>query len=335
MDWGGRDRIIVSFTLGLQKRTLSKMNNATNAPAAGSTYRLVDFGEGRKLESFGGRLFDRPSPAAEGGRKQRPEQWRDADSVFDEGRRAWHHRTKFSGPCEVDCGGFRMPISPTPFGHVGLFPEQAQNWRWLMETSPKGISQANGQPSGQPDLRPSGLNLFGYTGAGSIAMATTGMKVAHVDAAKQNVSAARAAALVNGLGTHPIRYLVDDAAKFVAREARRGNQYHTIIMDPPAYGHGPKGKSWRLERDLWPLIDASLSILTQESFRLLITGHSRQVGTMDVLNYLDSRVAKLLGLKSNDFAANVRSGRLTLIDAVNRKLDAGFFVRCSYNLIDA
>lgn len=307
------------------------MSGDRNERKADQGYQLVDFGGGRKLESFDGRLVDRPSPAAEGLPKRRAPQWSQVDSFFDAERRKWNHRTHWPADCQIELDGFRMPIAPTPFGHVGLFPEQSDNWAWLRATAPQRQAprmQAVDLDESGAD-RPSGLNLFGYTGSSSVVMARSGMKVAHVDAAKQNVSAARAAAQVNGLGGHPIRYLVDDAAKFVAREVRRGNRYHTIVMDPPAYGHSPSGKAWRLERDLWPLMDDCLALLSADGFRLLITGHSPQVGSADVLDYLSKRVPKRLGLRGNDFDASVRSGRLTLKDLTNRKLDAGFFVRCS------
>lgn len=308
------------------------MRNAAHDELAASGYRLVDFGEGRKLESFAGRLIDRPSPAAQGWPKHRQELWRDADSVFHAVRRDWRHRTEWPPDLRVEFDGLAMPVSPTPFGHVGIFPEQLPNWRWLIETAPERLStgtQKSNDSVADGAKVPSALNLFAYTGASSIAMATSGMKVAHVDAAKQNVTTARAAAALNGLQDHPIRYLVDDAGKFTAREIRRGNRYHTIVLDPPAYGHSPAGKAWRLERDLWPLIDACLSILTPDNFRLLITGHSPQVGPMDVVNYLRPRLERSLGLPADRFDAGVQSGRLKLSDSADRTLDAGFFVRCS------
>ena len=166
-------------------------------------------------------------------------------------------------------------------------------------------------------------------------MAATGMKVAHVDAARQNVATARSAAQLNGLGEHPIRYLVDDAAKFVAREVRRGNRYHTIMMDPPTYGHSPAGKAWRLDRDLWPLIDDCLIILTPQRFRLLITGHAPQVGSSDVVDYLASRIPQQMRMHTSLFDSIIDSGRMTLSDSSNRALDAGFFVRCTFNSPDA
>lgn len=232
------------------------MRKTTHHRSGIDSYQLIDFGQGRKLESFGGRLFNRPSPAAEGEPRRSPELWRDADSFFDAGKRQWTHHTPLQSAIEVVFDRFRMPISPTPFGHLGVFPEQAPNWRWLRTTAPDpalvGPQSTTTDAIVRDDAVPQkGLNLFGYTGASSIAMAVSGLAVAHVDAAKQNVSSARSAARINGLAEHPIRYLVDDAVKFVAREVRRGNRYHTIVMDPPAYGHSPSGKAWRLERDLW------------------------------------------------------------------------------------
>ena len=163
-----------------------------------------------------------------------------------------------------------------------------------------------------------------------MAMAISGLQVAHVDAAKPNVNSARRAAAINGLNQHPIRYLVDDSAKFVAREIRRGNRYHTIVMDPPAYGHSPTGKTWRIERDLWPLLENCLELLQRNQFRLLITGHSPQVQAADVLDYLQSKLPRLRTVKWNDKRLHKQHGRLSLIDQEQRKLDAGFFVRLQF-----
>ena len=276
-------------------------------------YQLVDFGEGEKLESFAGRLLRRPSPAAAHETRRVERRWRLAHSVFQPDKKRWKHETEWPKTLMVDCGGFAMPIAPTPFGHVGLFPEQQQNWKWLRQTSP-----AEPGP---------GLNLFAYTGASSIAMAVTGMPVVHVDAAKANVGVCRAAAAINRLDDHPIRYLVDDAGKFVARELRRGKQYHTIILDPPAYGHAPNGKAWRLERDLWPLLENCLRLLNPERFRVLLTGHSPQVGVSEVMDYLQSTTPAILGVSTRQIEACTQSGRLVLYDEASRGLDAGFFVR--------
>ena len=212
-----------------------------------------------------------------------------------------------------------MPVRPTPFGHIGLFPEQADNWRWLM--SSPASSRTTAAAAGDA------LNLFAYTGASTLALIAAGFRVAHVDAAKPNVQATRHAAQINGWSDAPIRYLVDDAAKFTAREVRRGRRYHTIVLDPPAYGHTPKGKAWRLERDLWPLLENCTRLLDRSNFRLLITGHSPQVDQQDVADFL-RRGPLGKGFKSSGQAAvETEIGRSQLIDSAGRALDAGFFVR--------
>ena len=278
----------------------------------GEHYQLIDFGNGRKLESFAGRIVDRPCVAAERSRRECTPAWGDAASVFDGQSKTWRHVVPWPESLSVDCGGFKMPVRPTPFGHVGLFPEQADNWRWLRSAN---------QPEGTK-----ALNLFAYTGASTMALVAAGFAVAHVDAAKQNVDAARQAASLNQWEARPVRYLVDDAAQFAAREVRRGRQYHTIVLDPPAYGHGPKGNAWRLERDLWPLLDLCLQLVTPSGFRLLITGHSEQVGAADVSDYLQQTEH----LSQQQRAAmSAESGRSQLTDRAGRLLDAGFFVRAA------
>ena len=302
-------------------------------------HQLIDFGDGRKLESFAGYLVDRPSPAAEPFPRRAPGRWKDADARFDAHDRRWHLRTPFPDSLAVDCGGFIMPIRPTPYGHVGLFPEQAANWAWLgrRRESPNTTFPAS-----------RALNLFAYTGAASMALLAAGYQVAHVDAAKPNVEAAKRAVEANRFGDRPIRFLVDDAMKFAAREIRRGRRYHTIVLDPPAYGHGPKGRTWRIARDLWPLLDLCFELVEPESFRLLVTGHSPDVGPEKIVAYIrealtrEDLTRKVLGQKATDLPAFARqaagslggpiglrtdAGRSQLNDLAGRHLDAGFYVR--------
>ncbi len=286
-------------------------------------YALIDFGDGRKLESLAGRLVDRPSPAAEGSRRSRPALWRDAESRFDTAARRWHHRTPWPAEWVLDCGAFRMPCRPTPYGHVGVFPEQRPNWEWLA-ASPAAAETQDIAPESRVDP-PRGLNLFAYTGASTIAMAKAGYQVVHVDAAKPNVATAKSAAALNDLQDHRIRYLVDDAAKFAAREVRRGNLYQVVVLDPPAYGHSPGGKAWRIERDLWPLLEDCLRLADPAGHRLLVTGHSPQVDGQDVARFL----------AAHDYGpGTIRLGRSQLKtrdgpDDHGRKLDAGFYVRAT------
>ncbi|TWU40869.1 class I SAM-dependent methyltransferase [Novipirellula artificiosorum] len=278
-------------------------------------YQLIDFGAGRKLESLSGYTIERPSPAAENVRRLQPRRWDNVDSVYDSSRKQWIHRSPWQEGLNIDCGDFRMPVRPTPFGHIGVFPEQSGNWRWL---SLKPVSWKGPE-------RPLALNLFAYTGASTIALSSARYDVVHVDAAKPNVAAAKEAARFNGLQAAPIRYLVDDARALVAREVRRQRQYHTLVLDPPAYGHTPKGKTWRLERDLWPLIDNCLHLIDPACFRLLVTGHSPQVAERDVIDHL-RKSDRLRSVFRRD-ALVTTAERSTLSDSAGRHLDAGFYVR--------
>jgi 23S rRNA (cytosine1962-C5)-methyltransferase len=276
-------------------------------------YELIDFGNGRKLESLAGHVVDRPCPAADMLLPHNPTRWADADARFNAESKSWSHFRPWPPDHSVHCGAFRMPVRPTPFGHIGLFPEQADNWRWLAEGA-----VAQGQ-------RRSALNLFGYTGAGTIALVAAGYDVAHVDAAKPNVRALRTAAELNGMPDAPIRYLVDDAAKFAAREVRRERCYHTILLDPPAYGHAMGAKAWRLERDLWPLLENCFRLLDPNSFRLLITGHSPEIDHSGVAQFIER--SEILGAQHTESGLLLDSGRSQLEDGFGRRLDAGFYVR--------
>ncbi|MDA7904994.1 class I SAM-dependent methyltransferase [Rhodopirellula sp.] len=276
-------------------------------------YQLIDFGMGRKLESLSGYMIERPSPAAVDKPVRDPSRWSHAKAAYHNHQREWEQRFPWPAELLIDCGAFQMPVRPTPYGHIGLFPEQQENWRWLA-TPVNELSEAR-----------AALNLFGYTGASTIALAQAGYSVAHVDAAKPNVQAARQAAKCNELSDAPIRYLVDDAAKFAAREIRRQRKYQTILLDPPAYGHSPKGRAWRLERDLWPLLNDCLQLLEQDSFRLLVTGHSPEIGQHQVLEFL--RQTAFLKPFQGSSRLIIDSGRSQLKDERGRSLDAGFFVR--------
>jgi 23S rRNA (cytosine1962-C5)-methyltransferase len=309
-------------------------------------YSLLDFGDGRKLESFAGYVVDRPCPAAEGIARAWPNRWQHSDARFDLATRRWQFRQPWPSQLTIDCASFSMPVQPTPFGHVGLFPEQDENWRWLTRigrqlvadprvTAEVACSQQAGAnlEESLPSLDSTGrarvwsLNLFGYTGASTMAMVAAGLAVTHVDAARPSVQACRQAATANGWGESVIRYMVEDAAKFVGREVRRGRRYAMVVLDPPTYGHSPNGRAWRLERDLWPLLDDCLQLLgdAREPFGLLVTGHSPIVGQDDVSEFL--RTHRKLQAVQRDSGLNLLSGRSKLLDSKGRQLDAGFYVR--------
>jgi 23S rRNA (cytosine1962-C5)-methyltransferase len=230
-------------------------------------HALIDSGGGEKLERFGDVLLVRPDPQALW-RRRRPDRWREADLVFvresDRGGR-WeardgaHPSARGKDPCwTVDVRGARMTIRPTPFKHVGLFPEQATNWDWVA-----GLA---GSFEGEP---PRLLNLFGYSGAASVLAARAGYRVTHVDASRASLRWTRENAEGSGLAADELRVICEDALVFARREVRRGSRYAGILLDPPHYGRGPKGEVWRLEEGLAPLLEACAALLDERAFLVL------------------------------------------------------------------
>ena len=231
-------------------------------------YRLVDCGEGRKLERFGKLLIDRPEPQAMGTRL-RPGLWEKADAVFlgmnseDEGSDG---RWKFAGkPVEafpVSYRGVAFHGRFTPFRHLGFFPEQAPHWDYMVERL-----QALQRPARV-------LNLFGYTGVASLLAAKHGAQVTHVDASKKSIGFARENQALAGLADAPIRWIVDDAVKFTAREERRGSRYDVVLLDPPKYGRGPGGEVWDLFRDLPRMLALCRAVLTEKPALVIVTAYA-------------------------------------------------------------
>jgi 23S rRNA (cytosine1962-C5)-methyltransferase len=269
-------------------------------------YRLVDFGAGRKLESFAGQLLDRSSPAAQDTPRRLPDAWSSA-IVVEEGVAG--DTAGLPADWQLQFQSLRLSLKLTPFGHVGMFPEQLCCWRWLME---QVVSREWSQP-------PEALNLFGYTGGSSLALASAGARVVHVDASAPAVKWARSNAAASQLAEHPIRWIVDDARKFVQRERRRGRHYDVIVLDPPSYGHGPTGKPWDIQQDLPALLQDVVGLFRNpDHATLLITGHSDDPGPGQIADLL-------LPFGMPD----MECGRLRLVDESHRELDAGFFIRIS------
>ena len=289
-----------------------------------NNYRLIDFGLGRRLESIDGYTFDRPCPAADWDSREQSAPWDAADAVFDDG--SWTFFRPWPESLSADTDAFRLNAQPKPFGHIGLFPEQAANWRWLQAVVGQIAQHRDASGTSQADdacLSPCGaLNLFGYTGGSTLALASAGAAVAHVDSAKPSVARAGDNARMSGLGNAPIRYLIDDSRRFTARERRRGRKYSLIALDPPAYGHGSKGSTWRLERDLWPLLEDCLALLSGPA-ALLVTGHSDSIDAPWIAQWLEDRAPRELKLET---------GRSELGDVAGRPLDAGFYVRALWEM---
>lgn len=274
-------------------------------------YELLDFGNGRKLERFGGIILDRPAPVAEGKTPARPDEWPRADAVFhrqsdNAGRWQWRSPPRESWTLAHD--GMTFLLKPTDFGHVGLFPEQAENWEWMA-----GKTSRSTRP-----LKV--LNLFAYTGGATLAAAAAGAEVVHVDAARNIVAWARRNARLSGLEEAPIRWIVEDAAKFVDREVRRGNRYDAVLLDPPSYGHGPKGQTWKLTSDLPGLLEGCAELVGQRPAFFLLTCHTPGYGPAE----LDAILSDLLFGRCQQ---GVVSKKLLLTAGDGRRLPSGAVAR--------
>ena len=245
-------------------------------------YELLDSGRFEKLERFGRYVLARPEPQAVWDRSLSEDEWRArADAVFRRDGRSgergeWTLRAGMPDRWFVEYGGgmslkFRMGL--TSFKHVGLFPEQAENWEFIFREVRRLGAGARV------------LNLFAYTGGATVACAKAGAAVCHVDAAKGMVAWAKDNARLSGLSDAPIRWIVDDCAKFVEREIRRGKTYDAIIMDPPSYGRGPGGEVWKLEESLYPFVKLCAGVLSDKPLFVLINSYTTGLAP-SVLGYL-------------------------------------------------
>jgi 23S rRNA (cytosine1962-C5)-methyltransferase len=231
-------------------------------------YGLIDSGHGRKLERYGRYRFIRPEPQAMWAPAQ--SEWQ-ADGEFipgsdEEGGGQWQHRTKLPDDGWTShWEEVSFATKPTPFRHLAYFPDMAPVWQWMRDQEPQ-----------------SALNLFGYTGVGSLALAAKGAAVTHVDASKKSVEQARANAALSGMSDKPIRWIIDDAAKFTAREVRRGRRYDGIILDPPKYGRGPDGEVWHLEKGLPGLVADCRQLLDAESKFLFLTVYAVRMSALAI-----------------------------------------------------
>ncbi len=228
-------------------------------------YEVLDTGDGEKLERWGEILLRRPDPQTIWP-KADPALWERADAVYhrsEKGGGQWEFRKALPERWTVSLDGLRFYVRPTGFKHTGLFPEQAANWRWMAETI---------RESGRREIRV--LNLFGYTGGATLACAMAGAHVTHVDAAKGMVQWAKENRELSGLPETSCRWIVEDALRFVQREIRRGNTYDGILMDPPSYGRGPSGEVWKLENELYHLVDTCAQVLSPTPLFFLINSYT-------------------------------------------------------------
>ncbi len=226
-------------------------------------YALLDSGRGGKLERFGRFVLARPCAQAVWKPRLPPAAWDRADAFFDrEDGNRWHNRGALPESWTVALDGLRFRLSSTDFGHLGLFPEQRAQWRWIR----KALFAAPAAPAV--------LNLFAYSGGSTLAAAHAGASVCHLDASRGMVEWARANADLNGLSDRPIRWIVEDAHKFLVREIRRGRRYHGIVLDPPTFGRGLRGEMYRIERDLPETLAHCRALLDPAPSFVLLSAHT-------------------------------------------------------------
>ena len=258
-------------------------------------YELLDCSGGERLERWGNVILIRPDPQVIWNTPKTHPLWQSADARYvrsSQGGGHWEYRRELPESWKISYKDLTFKISPTGFKHTGLFPEQAVNWDMMREK----ISGAG------RNIRV--LNLFAYTGGASLAAAAAGASVCHVDAAKGMVHWARENAELSGLSERPVRWIVDDCAKFVEREIRRGSLYDAIILDPPSYGRGPGGEVWKLEDQIYGLISLCTGVLTEKPLFVLLNSYTTGLSA--------STMAYVLGANMKKFGGSVSAEEIGL-----------------------
>ena len=250
-------------------------------------YECISAGGGEKLERWGNFILRRPEPQAMWPTSY--ENWDKIDGFYhrsNKGGGYWDFKTKLPDYWTIDYKNLKFKVSPTNFKHTGIFPEQATNWDFMMNK----IKNSN------RDIKV--LNLFAYTGCATMACSSAGaVEVVHVDASKGMCEWAKENMNLCGLNNNKIRFIVEDCLKFVQREARRGNKYDAIIMDPPSYGRGPNGEMWKFEHNLYNLIIACLDILSDKPLFFLINSYTTGISSTVLHNILKETISKKYGGK--------------------------------------
>jgi 23S rRNA (cytosine1962-C5)-methyltransferase len=264
---------------------------------------LLDSGDGRKLERYGDVQVVRPEPQA---------MWAPANSDWDpdatfvpgsdeEGGGRWVQHRAVPRSWPLARGAVRFDASLTPFRHLGFFPDMAPQWDWMRERS------------GDAEV----LNLFGYTGVGTLLLSDAGARLVHVDASKKSVEQGKANAALSGMTDRPIRWLVDDATKFTAREVRRARRYDGILLDPPKFGRGPEGEVWRLEENLAPLLADCRKLLDCNSRFLVLTVYAVRMSALAIGELVKQTFGDLGGtVETGEMAVREESRGLLLPTAI-------------------
>ena len=274
-------------------------------------FEVLDTGDGEKLERWGDVILRRPDPQTIWP-KADPALWRQAQAWYhrsDKGGGEWEFFSRLPEKWVIAHEALRFYVRPTGFKHTGLFPEQAANWVWMAEKL---------RQSGRKDLRV--LNLFGYTGGATLACAQAGAHVTHVDAAKGMDQWAKENREHSQLPETSCRGIVEDALRFVQREIRRGNSYDGILMDPPSYGRGPSGEVWKLENELYGLIDTCAQVLSPEPLFFLVNSYTTGFQASVLSNIIEKCVVSRFGgqVDSQELCLPVSTGGVLPCGATGR-----------------
>jgi 23S rRNA (cytosine1962-C5)-methyltransferase len=274
-------------------------------------YELLDSGYGFRLERFGKYRLVRPDPQIIWKTRLSLQDWKNVDARFDPEKKQWILNQTMPEKWLMHYAGVSFYAKLSPFKHTGVFPEQILQWEWIK----KKIKDADKKPA---DIKI--LNLFGYTGIASLVCASLGASVAHIDASRPTLGWARENQAVSNLSDRPIRWILDDAMKFVQREVKRGVKYDGILMDPPIYGHGPGGETWDFNESFPKLLALCRKVVTQKPLFILINAYAISSSSVMLENVLNDYVS--------DMEGTIESGELALIEkSGGRLLSTGIFTR--------
>jgi len=274
-------------------------------------YELLDTGDHQKLERFGKHILVRPYEDAFWKKNLSQKEWDKADGIFFSSKGGMKSGWTLSFPNDGAENKKKMPkwemsykdmkfiVSPTPFRHLGFFPEQASHWDFIEEKIKNSKRKIRF------------LNLFGYTGIASLFALRAGAEVTHLDASKQSIDWLKENQELSGLKEMPMRIIVDDALKFVEREIKRGNRYDVIVMDPPKFGRGPKGETWKIEENLPELLTKIRKILSDKPLFVILTSYSTESSSLSLGHALEDMM--------KDFKGSIDTGELCIIEKTNNR----------------
>ena len=287
-------------------------------------YEFMDSGDGKKLERFGGFTLIRPEPQAKWVPALPTERWEMADGEFSRIRSGqpgeWKFRKAIPAKWPMQRKNLKFWVQPAPSGHVGVFPDQACHWDWIEEVTKRAARPVKA------------LCLFGHTGLATLAAAAAGAELAHVDASRKAVELARENQILSGLKERPIRWIVEDAMTFVEREARRGNRYNALMLDPPRFGRGPDSEIWKLNESLPELLEACGKLLSDSRAFAVLNVYSTVLTQGRVEREAES-LSRYLRETLQESQITITAGELALEDAARRRISASVFARAEVNML--